>query len=121
MQAVAAIGRADRALVDQLAGGLETAAKEGIRSTADQDTLFRSEGEQFTPLLAGRGQRLLVVDGFPGGDRLHRDIGVGERDREVHHQLDIGVGQQVIHGHRRDTVLRGACFGPARRACRRSP
>ena len=42
--------------------------------------------------------RLLRPDVLSRGDGLAGDLGVHGRDRQVHHDLDLGVGQHVLAG-----------------------
>ena len=88
---------ADRAFVDQLAGGLVAAAEEGVGRAADAQTpclaprpaALRASGEV-------DAERLLRMHVLAGGDRLQADLDMGERHRQVDDDLDVGVGEQAL-------------------------
>ena len=87
---------ADTAGVDCIATGLVRGAEERIRRTADPEA-FRG-GRLHHRLRRGkaRGERLFQIDVLARLDDLQRHRCMRGRDSEVHHDLDIGIGEQRI-------------------------
>ena len=96
--------RSDLALRDQLARGLVRAAKEGIGRTADAQPAAVGLGQKVTAFRHGRRDRLLgvhVLAGFEGGSN-HRCV--SGRRREVQHDVDRRVHDQIVDARRLQAV-----------------
>ena len=102
---------ADEALVQQLAHRLEAAAEEGVGRGADVEALLLRDLEHRLRVVEVDRERLLVVDGLAGLQRHHADLGVGGGDGEVHDELDVRVGHQLLDGEGLDAELVGAGLG----------
>ncbi len=61
--------RADRAVVDQVAHGLNASAQKSIGRTAGRQPLFRGKRHDFPSLREGRGKRLFSVYMLSGAQR----------------------------------------------------
>ena len=96
--------RADVSAFDHPARGLQARTQNGVRGTADSQTRSISLFEH--GLAAGRiqRQRLLVPDVLAGGNGLAGHLGVGGRDCQVDHDLDVWMledsGHSPTGGHR---------------------
>ena len=103
--------RADRAIVDQLARGLVAAAEERVRRAADAEILGRREVHHLARLGYVDAERLFRMHMLAGVEHCQADIGVGQRHREVDHDLDVVALQQLIDAHRRHAELGAALLG----------
>jgi hypothetical protein len=86
---------ADDALVHHLAAGLEAPAEKRVGGAADQEPPLRRHLQHLSPVLAADGERLLRVDVLAGLQRRQRDLRVDRGDRQVQHDLDLGVGEKL--------------------------
>ena len=100
---------ADRAVVDQLAAGLQPAAQEGVGRAADAQPFLPRQSQGGGAVRPPRGERLLGVDMFPSGQAPTAHLGVDGRDGQVDHQVNVRIGQQLVHCRGADAVL--GCLG----------
>ena len=88
--------RADPAVVDELATGLDAAAEEGIRRAAQQQAVLAGVFHLLDAVLTGAGQRLFAIGVLAGLQGHHIDelmlIGRGQ----VQHQLDLGIVHDLL-------------------------
>ena len=84
----------------QLAAGLDAGAQERCPARSRRaGFFFAGRLEQLLSVLAGDGQRLLVVDVLAGFRAASADLRVGLRDGEVEHDLDVVAlsSSAVVH------------------------
>jgi len=105
-------GDADRAIVDELAAGLQAAAEERIGRATHTQPLFGCQLHRALPVRAGRRERLLGVDMLARVQRGQVDRRVRRRDGQVHDHVDVGGRNQVLDRHGADAVLLRLGFGP---------
>ena len=70
-------------LVHDLAAGLQSAAEEGVRGAADPESSLGGHFQHPPPVLQTDSERLLSVYVLAGLQGRQRDLGVGDRDRQV--------------------------------------
>ena len=101
---------ADPPLRDQLPRGLVGGAEEGVRRAADAKAAALGLGEELAPVGQGRRDRLLGVDvlaRLEGGADHRRVRG---RRREVEHDVDGRIRQQLVDGRRPEAVQIRECI-----------
>ena len=84
-----------------LAGGLMPAAEERVRRAADAQVLLRRQIHHLARLGDVDAERLLGMDMLAGAQHREADVGVGERHRQVDHDLDVVALEQLVDPHRR--------------------
>ena len=77
------------------------AAEERVGRAADAEILARREVHHLARLGDVDAERLLGMHVLAGIEHRQADVGVGQRHREVDHDLDIVALQQLIDPHRR--------------------
>ncbi len=87
---------ADRAVIHQLSTRLKSATEKRVRRAADTHLFLLGQIEQLLAFDPRDGQRLLIVDRLAGLDGRHRYRRVGLGNRQVHHDVDAGIGNQFI-------------------------
>ena len=91
---------ADRTLVDQGAARLEGAAQEDVRRAADPQPELVGQSEELEALRHVDRERLLGVDVLAGLERRAGHGAVRSGRRQVEHDVDRGIGQQLLdRGH----------------------
>ena len=90
----------DRAFVDQLAAGLQAGPEKSVRRASDEQAAFAGEPDHLPGRAALLRDRLLVVEMLPVFESLQTDFCMGRRDRQVDHQLDVPVRQQLLDPQR---------------------
>ena len=114
--AAPATGIPIRRRIDRVAAGLMGAAEKRVRCTADPQS-FRGRGEHHRLRLGEPGrQRLLQIDVLACLDDLQAHRRMGGRNGQVHHDLDVGIGEQCVDRHRLhgDVLLAFAAAASAR-------
>ena len=88
---------ADIAVVEQLAAGLDAAAHKRVGRDADEQPLFTAERKKLSRVLAVDRHRLLAVRVLSGFQRLNGDAVMLLRRRQVDDDLDLRIGEHVVH------------------------
>ena len=101
----------DSAIVDALAASLKTRPHERIRRTTNQQTFLLCQIKHSPAIFEMDRQRLLRVYMLAGAESSHTHFGMHGRDRQVDDQVDILVGQQLLHRLRLTAILLG--LGPS--------
>ncbi len=91
------------ALVDILPGKLMRAAKESIRRAANGKVLLASDAPQLLAFLQRKHQRLFRIDVITRLECRLRHGKMRGGNSEVHHHVDVLVGEEFLDRLRRDT------------------
>ena len=100
-KAVPATGRPIAPSSISLAGGLVAAAEERIGRAADAQPLGRRQIHDLAGLGYADAERLLGMDMLAGIEHRQAHVGVGQRHRQVDHDLDVVALQELIDPQRR--------------------
>ena len=98
---------ADCARVDERARFLDPGAEHGVRRRADAQPFRPGGGDNCLAIGDRGGDRFLGIDVLAGFDRLERHRGVGLRNGEIQHDIDVVALEKVVHASRWDRVARG--------------
>ena len=104
-------GFADGAGVDDLAGGLDAAAEDGVGRAADAEFAFLGFLEDLETFLVGEGEGFFAVDVLAGAEGGEVDADVGGGDGEVENGVDVGIGEEFLDGAGLEAVLDGLGAG----------
>ena len=88
-------GLTDVATGDRAQCALHAAPEHGVGRDADAQPLLGGALHELPSGLAVDGDRLLAPHVLARVDRGERDLGVHGRDRQVHHELHVRVGEDV--------------------------
>ena len=102
---------ADRSVVNQLACRLVASAEEGVRGAADTQALLGRELHDLAGLDGVDAERLLGMDMLASVEDREADIGMGQRHREIDHNLDIVALEQLVDAQARRTEFGAALLG----------
>ncbi len=91
---------ADRAGIDQLAARLQTAAEERIGRAADAHVRGAGRGNESATFPNRQRQRLFAIHRLSGADggAAHRHVRL--RNRQVHDEIDVAIGEQRVDRQR---------------------
>ena len=87
-----------RPFVDQLAAGLDSAAKESVRRAADSPAAAGGGTQHGRPVCPPRGKGFLAVHVLSRLQGGARDTHVSEGRGEVQNDLDFGIAKQLFRG-----------------------
>ncbi len=88
----------DLTLLHQPQTGLNACSQERVRCAAHTQAACCSRIENGAPKLAGDGQRLFRVHVLAGREGRQVDLGMSAGDGQVDHQLDPGIGEELVGG-----------------------
>ena len=86
----------DRAFFDQAPSRLVGAAEERVGCATEAQPALLGVGDELPALGARGGQRLLRIDVLAGSERRANERRMRLRRRQVEHQLDLGIGDQLV-------------------------
>ncbi|MNC28083.1 hypothetical protein D3C75_762750 [compost metagenome] len=86
----------DKAVVNQLAAGLDSRTQEGVGGTAEHQPFFRSQLHQLLPVRKRKRQRLLDIDMLTGQQRLLAYVEMPFRRSQIDHNLNIRRSEQLL-------------------------
>jgi hypothetical protein len=92
------------AVVNDLEAGLETGTHERVWRAADEKAFLLGKCQHGLSVLPAGCERFLVVDALAGFQRSHANRPVSSRNREIQHDFNLGIPQQIFDCAGRNSV-----------------